>query len=124
MTPSFMRETDDCLRACLETVFECRDIPHFVRTYDEGWYDSLRHWLDRRGVAVVMIAGGMVTPPGPYVVIGQSPRHEGKVSHAVVYADRKLIHDPYPGGGGVLDTDIVLTFVITDIEKLILWKTT
>lgn len=90
----------DCIRACVATIIDRDDVPHVFDddNIEEGWR-SMRSYLASHGKFMAIFA--IDDEPHefmrdnnaniPYILIGSSL---GKVDHAVVCRDDRVIHDP------------------------------
>lgn len=123
----------DCWRTALACVLEMPrdDVPHFIHLHaddpdDEfgngGWFVASRAWVEEHRPGWTLRAYDPTFPfwtePGPppdvppgMILTGQSPR--GDWLHCVVvdWQTGELVHDPYPGGGGVLSLVDVVALV-------------
>lgn len=113
---------DDCLRACLCSIFELDDseVPNFG---GNGWWDSFRAYcVERLGYAPIELNTG----PGIC-----APLHEGITCIATGTTDRgsqlhaivgrtvahetdlmvEEVHDPHKSGGGLVELKAIMFFV-------------
>lgn len=113
---SFGSKKGNCQAACVASILEIpiEDVPCHA---GDAWFLKWETWLGGRGLSVVSFNfdGGVGLDfvkyffgEGFYIVAGLSPRarkdgHPADMFHAVVYQGGKLVHDPHPAGGGVLD---------------------
>ncbi|RNI26619.1 hypothetical protein EFB08_11415 [Rufibacter latericius] len=91
----------NCLQACVASIceMELQDVPHFAAMPDHSWFETMCNWLHDRGYGFEDF--DTVNDSTDYMlVIGPSPRG---VSHAVVYKDGELAHDPHPSRSGILE---------------------
>lgn len=102
----------NCQSACLAMVLgvPISSVPNFFDGLElddpelsEKWNQAERKWLESLGWASITlnVEGGYFEKhfsKGFVIASGQSTRG---LSHAVVYKDGSLWHDPYPGGEGV-----------------------
>lgn len=98
----------NCLSACIATFLglECDDVPVFK---DEGWVERVRDWLMPRGysfcTATISEDGLRANFGRGYVIaVGQSKRGR---THAVIYKDGELWHDPHPESTGLASVEMV-----------------
>lgn len=126
MKPVMQRTSNDCLRACIASIFEVpwEEAPD---TEDhETQHNAVNAWLKDRGLVewqldmsgeipvlrrgVLIHDDGSRTPsdylwPFPlathYVGAGDSPRTSD--GHAVVMKLGKIVHDPHPAGDMTID---------------------
>lgn len=101
----------NCLQAAIASLLDLPidDVPHFVgddaaTDGDLHWWTQWRRWCTARGLTVRDAA-----EPGPgelYLGGGPSPRDPQRRSHVAIYRDGELIHDPYPGGTGVVEVRV------------------
>ncbi|HWB38319.1 MAG TPA: hypothetical protein VHA75_20065 [Rugosimonospora sp.] len=98
----------NCLQAAIASLLDLPldDVPHFVGddVATDGelhWWTQWRRWCADRGLVV---RDGVDLEPGEYYLGGgPSPRDPEHRSHVAVYRNGELIHDPYPGGTGVVE---------------------
>lgn len=112
------RAHNDCMRACVATLFAVSldDVPDL---HEGDWIKTLREWSSERGFTFLSSTIGNDTfheqcSRGTFIVAGKSPRG---VTHAVIYRDGKLWHDPHPEGGGIEKVEAVDLFVPFDSPK-------
>ncbi len=107
----FAPPNGNCMQAAVASIFELPldQVPNFVEDGNE-WVDTLAKWCAQRGVRPLFLTLNN-RPPGTTigmnggwwsVVTGKSPR--GDYFHAVVAYDGEIVHDPYPDGGGKLES--------------------
>ena len=103
----------DCFRACVASILELTidEVPNF-NTY-LAWYDALQWFLGDYGLYALdlrLISGASAKDflRGYYIVSGKSPRFD--CLHAVVGRDGNIVHDPFPGGGGIRSVDTFTVF--------------
>jgi hypothetical protein len=91
----------NCLQACLASIMEMNltDVPHFAAIPDDTWFEQMCNWIGDHGYQFEDY-DGLNESPHYMLVIGKSPRG---VSHAVVYKDGQLAHDPHPSRAGVTE---------------------
>lgn len=92
-------QNGDCMAACIASLLEL-DLDAMPNPHTASWWDDWQAWLKQRGLYLVEATGGDWTPPGYAILVGTSPR--GDWQHAVVALDGEIVHDPHPGGGGVV----------------------
>lgn len=108
MTPTDQQSDNDCVRACVATIFDLpiADVPHFVEVAGSRWRLELMAWLKATRPEFVM----MELPPvrGAWlegavgIACGKSPRYpDGTIKHAVVWQDYEMLHDPHPSRAGL-----------------------
>ena len=111
-------DTGNCMSACLAMVLglEIEQVPNFFDLAgrdSEKWWQEIRMWLRPRGYDFVLIsasASWITGIGGALIVGGQTDRG---TSHAVVYLDGKLFHDPHPDGTGLIEPeDVTLIYPI------------
>jgi hypothetical protein len=114
----------NCLAAAIASILE---IPLFlVPQFEEGFASHGAKWQ----IALARFTAGhgldtetFVTDPmldRPYLATGVSPRSapDNPFNHCVVYQSGKLIHDPYPGGNGVIDPFFFSVYTPIDYNNL------
>jgi hypothetical protein len=97
----------NCLQAAIASLLDLPldAVPHFVgddvATGGEmHWWTQWRRWCIDCGLTV---CDAVEPEPGElYLGGGPSPRDPEHRSHVAIYRDGGLIHDPYPGGTGVV----------------------
>lgn len=108
----------NCLQACLASLLELPldDVPNFCSPDlgpVEKWSLRMQSWLAEvhglgwipvlpsdQGEATYPEGTVIGYPRGLSIKTGKSPR--GDFQHSCVARDGEIVHDPYPGGGGVL----------------------
>lgn len=90
----------NCLQATLASIMEKEldQVPHFAQMGDEVWAQEMWNWVIAQGWNI----SNHTTPNHPrhyMLVIGHTER---MTSHAVVYKDGVLAHDPHPEGIGLI----------------------
>lgn len=109
----------NCFAACLASLFgvSIDEIPDFFSKGDEFWWDNVRAFLKERGYGVFTIGYSedwMKEQCGCFIVAGKSPR---ELTHAVIYNEGKMIHDPHPDGGGVIPEEIDIIYKKFDVKQ-------
>lgn len=91
----------NCLQACVASLLEkdLTEVPHFAALSDDTWFSEMCNWITDHGYEFDD-TGDCVDFKNYVLAIGPSPRG---VSHAVIYYDGKLAHDPHPSRAGILD---------------------
>lgn len=101
----YQRGVDDCVAACLASIFEIRlgDIPPIK---PDSWWGDMLPWLNGRGVTAINITLALNDPavreqlaafPGGFCIgCVESTRFPGS-NHAVVCHDWRIVWDPYEG---------------------------
>lgn len=105
----------NCFRACLASIMEI-DIDSIPAFEDMGneWHIPFMNFLFRNGYEFDGTGRfgddfhdeNFLKYPGVdgYIIVGgTSPREWVTRGHAVIYKNGELVHDPYPGGGGVVE---------------------
>jgi hypothetical protein len=99
----------NCFPACIASLMELKleDVPA-TQSMGSNWFSVLFYFLDERGYeflgtgkkenALTYDSG----VEGFYIVNGSSPRGIRR-GHSVIFKNGKLVHDPHPEGGGVID---------------------
>lgn len=116
MTPVYQTDLTpthgNCFSACLASVLDLpiEQVPNFydIAPHENGpWWDAVRAWLKPLGWSVIHLTldpAHLGEFPGVFIVGGKTSRH---TDHAVVYQDGHLVHDPFPGGVGLVRVDTV-----------------
>ena len=105
----------NCHAACLASLLECKisDLPPFEELPDDGsWYFATLQALDKYDLDFSPCHVSLVQP---YYAIGYGKSPRGNWGHSCVYFNGKLLHDPYPHGGGL--TRIDGWYVLTPLER-------
>lgn len=107
---------DDCLRACVASLFESHlsDVPNFVPLHMEKYPSELASWLGRFGMYPLFLHADLIEgggPPGYSIMIGET-RTGGH--HAVVSLDGHEVWNPDPGGNRIKKVDQFLIFASKD----------
>ncbi len=115
MIPKHQTRPDNCFPACIASILEMEvdDIIQIQEHYDESnWYEILQQWLNKMGYMYRMLTESDNILDRYIIVIGLSPRNtDSKSTHAVVYFNGDIIHDPHPDNTGILDER---TFIIIE----------
>ncbi len=83
-----MTENNDCLRACISSLLERNDVPHFLET-DEGWLCRLNEWMAKNNATYIQSNGlygnentRLIAPDGLVILI---VKHKNSgIPHAVI----------------------------------------
>jgi len=119
----------NCMAACVASLLELsiENVPAWEDMGSDGtWVDSYYAFLDTMGYSAEGCLVNIDTESqwwndllevsegvnGCFIVGGKSPRFVNR-SHAVLYRDGKMIHDPHPSGDGLISIEEVYL-----IEKL------
>jgi hypothetical protein len=107
LRPVIQRE-DGCYAACLATILgvPLDEVPHpsaweLMQNHWHEYANRVHQWLQQRGYFRVWIPK-FWEPAGLSVVHGTSPR---AIGHCVVACDGRMVHDPYPSGGGLTEIE-------------------
>lgn len=106
------RPAGNCHAACIASILELpiENVPNFAALSDEEFEPRRAKWLREQGFAVLSLSteGGTeetveavrtaVSQLGYHIKSGMGPRG---VRHSVVGYGDQIVHDPFPGGGGV-----------------------
>ena len=91
----------NCLSACFASLFHLgiADVPWFGEHEDsEIFWDEVRKWLAKRDMDIITLNLGdgfdINQVPGYQIIAGDTVRNLG--SHAVIYNNGILAHDPHP----------------------------
>ena len=104
----------NCWAACIASLVEANidDVPNFI--LDPDWFKATQEWLAERGWGLIQLKWpeeiyDWQWPNCLVIMSGRGPRG---VRHSVIcrlqmrnesgYAETHLVHDPYPGGSGLL----------------------
>lgn len=90
----------NCLRASLASILEIEieDMPAFEDMPASSWRSELERWLARQGYR--LDESREKAPSGcHFIAVGKD--RQGR-THAVVALEGKMVHDPYPGGAGIV----------------------
>ena len=97
-----------CFTACIASIVECdlKDIPNFI-DYGPDYILELWKFLKPLGMSYTCVTWKMHEAPERipadyHVISGYGPRG---FRHSVVGFKGKQIHDPFPGGGGLITVD-------------------
>lgn len=90
------KETGDCLRACIASLFEIdiETIPNFT-ALDGDWWRKMQEWFALRNLNIQYSFESI--PVGSWHIASvRSPRFKG-VPHAIIYNPKcEPAHDPHP----------------------------
>lgn len=98
----------DCVRACVATILNRDDVPHFCHDDPtaEVMFDRLREYLKPLGLAPWVVQYGpdpiellldtlnQLNPDAPFILFGNT----GTGDHAVVCQGGRVVHNPAWGG--------------------------
>lgn len=92
----------DCFRACICTLLEIGidEAPHFTTYPEDQWWDVAVAFCKTRGYNIAWEQDCPKSDIEYYIVCGTSPRG---LRHAVIYSRGRLVHDPHPDGGDVVN---------------------
>lgn len=100
----------NCLQACVASLFELpiEEVPHFALFSRETWTAEFINFIESKGyfyegwAPIREIDNPKVNEGvnGYLIVSGISPKG---FRHAVIYKDKKLVHDPSPLNGGLVE---------------------
>jgi hypothetical protein len=101
----------NCVDACVASILELPlwVVPQFYQMWGRPDRNQrIEEWLALFGLGMDFVnptdsSDDAIRLPDFYMAFGKSPRNPD-TGHAVVYSERKLVHDPHPSGLGVLDT--------------------
>ncbi len=104
---SFITQTNtnpgegNCGEACLATLLNRPlDSIHIEWGQEEHWLYDLRDWVANQGYHLCVLDDWPFLYAGPLMISGPGPRGR---NHMVVGQCGKIIHDPHPDGGGLLE---------------------
>lgn len=106
----------NCQQAATASLLGLRleEVPNFIEQ-PNGFWQSFWEFMSSRGLEVIDLSGARHFDCY-HLAYGPSPRG---VSHAVVYANGKLAHDPHPSRAGILDVETTALVVPADLS---LWS--
>ena len=110
----------NCTQACIASILEIsiEGIPHVTAEEDRNGWIILERWLEREhALALVHFPKGFmrgVQPIGFHLIGGTSPRG---LPHAVVGYEGRIVHDPHPDGGGLVEIEGALGVKILSLVK-------
>ncbi|MEK6860555.1 MAG: hypothetical protein AABY07_01165 [Nanoarchaeota archaeon] len=84
-------ENGDCLSACIASILEREDVPHYL---DEHWFLNYWDWLKEKGYSLHS-RSKRYKPKGFYILVLNS-RINPEWLHAVVANGNEIIWDPSP----------------------------
>ena len=101
----------DCLRCCVASLLEIDydDVPNFIEYGRSKWYEQFWKFLNSKGFDLHGVSSHQATKPdihsfegvdGYIITAGPSLRYK-ESTHAVIYKDGKLAHDPHPSRDGI-----------------------
>lgn len=110
-TKVMQRTESECMRACIASYFAV-PIESVPEVYSEDWEQRISEWCRPMGLGFLSIQISAENFArccwnGLFIVAGKSRRGH---SHAVLYRDGKLWHDPHPEGGGIQSIEAVDVF--------------
>jgi len=98
------RPNGNSFAACVASILEMNleDVPNFCAGDNPRWMNDLNKWLYQFGLGALTVAfqGEIPIEKGWCCAGGHS--HTG-VMHAVVMKDMKMVHNPHPGWGELID---------------------
>lgn len=100
----------NCLAACIASLLECplAAVDFSCSEDPDGWDELVRAKVARFGMDFLHIGGRAFKLYGAarvlYIAHGPSPRGR---RHAVLHRAGRLVHDPHPQGGGILQLEQV-----------------
>lgn len=102
----------NCLNAALASILEIKieDIPCFEDMDEDHWFPALSKWLEDLGFYLICFEYPFHFP-GYAIDNGISPRG---TFHSVIFKDDKMVHDPHPSRGGLLEIRSVWVLVPFD----------
>ena len=90
----------NCLQATIASILEMNleDVPHFAAMPDDTWFEFMCNWLWDKGWNIEDFE---TVNDSPEYMLTIGPSQRG-VSHAVIYKDGEMVHDPHPSNAGLL----------------------
>ena len=117
-------ENGNCMQACVASVFELElnDVPNFMSEGPDRFHELLLRWCNSKGLTVFDINTGgdcnKIFKDAYVIVAGPSPRNKDK-SHAVIYYNDKMVHDPHPDKSGIIgDPEYITVFALKDYRRI------
>ena len=116
----------DCLRACIASVLDRDDVPHFMHDGDPDgeWCQRVRDWAHANGMVYlqftysgegnalrdILLYMGQSNPDTYYILTGASPISD----HSVVCLNDEIVHDPAgrPVGQQIVGPDVDGLYII------------
>lgn len=100
-------EHGDCMRACVASIFELsiEEVPNFNEPDSSHFEENLEEWCNTQEIKAISITcdDENLLKDCWVIAIGQSPRSKNKeYKHAIVWYNKKMVHDPYPNGIGII----------------------
>jgi len=117
LIPKNQRTHNDCLRACIASLFELPldKVPHFLD--HEDWESCLNAWCEKYNLIPLDVV--LEAPLDFYTIATvDSPNFEG-MKHAVVWKGDRLIHDPLGHNQNNYKPEGHLIFAVKDLAKYI-----
>lgn len=111
----FDHNRGDCFRACVASILEVplEEVPNFMEDGRKQFDDNLDKWL--KDQSFTMLDCRILEPEVVWrylkdcfvIACDESPRStvEDTFDHAVIFKNGALIHDPHPGGAGLMHND-------------------
>jgi hypothetical protein len=108
----------NCFSACVASILELpiEDVPYFMGSDGEGWFDRLSVWLSERGLyALYYDTSDRNTywPDGYYILGGESVRGP----HAVVAKGKDVVHDPHHSRAGLYRREDITVILPLDMGQ-------
>lgn len=126
MIPVMQTKPTNCLEACIASLLEVRieDIPDLEAYTDGPWMKKLNEWLEINYQVVYMEVQILSKEVSKFfqdkdffhIIIGKTLR-SSKIRHAIIARQGKMLHDPYPGGLGVLDDEFLMIGILVKGAK-------
>lgn len=104
----------NCMAACLASIFEVaiNDVPDLGAVMEEDgdeWWNTLDRFVRQYGLTMLLVKQLQTGQlKGWHMIWGASPRG---IPHSVVGCNGKIIHDPHPEGGGLIEDPIKYEYV-------------
>lgn len=119
-------ERGNCLGACIASLLHV-EVDALPGQHHEGWWEDMQAALRKLGVEMCVVDGEALAgrPPvsGWWIAVVPSRAFEG-VRHAVVMRGNRVVHDPSPGGGYVVNETHVHVFeaIVLTAQKPWRWS--
>jgi len=111
MKPVMQSSPNNCFPACVASILgyqSSETMPNWCFEYDD-WMSAFREWLKPKGLGYIECRYadeegiGQAKTMGYHVIIGDGARGQ---RHSVVGCSGRIVHDPFPGGCGLLGSHL------------------
>ena len=121
----FTAHNGNCFQACIASIFEIplNAVPHFCGNDNGNWASDSQKWLFEHYGLGILAAMPFECGDGSWakllfdrgvlhLIVGKSPR--GDFWHCCVGKSGARVHDPFPGGAGVMAEERWEFFIMID----------